>query len=300
MHIELIFLGTSAAVPSVQRNHASMLLRYFGEIMLFDCGEGTQRQLIKARKSMMKIKKIFITHYHSDHFLGLPGLIQSMSFNGRKEKLKIYAPEPCEAFLENVLNFIGYNPGFGIEIESMKNNKIIEEEKYKIKFFEVEHNILTYGIAFQEKKGRVFLREKAIELGLKPGPNFARLKRGESIDINGKIITPSMVLGEEKKGVKIVYSSDTRPCESVIKHAEDAYLIHDSTFAEDKKEKAIETLHSTAREAAKVAKNATAKKLFLFHISPRYENAEILLKESKEIFNNVEVSKDLLNAGKLE
>lgn len=300
MHIELIFLGTSAAVPSVKRNHASILLRYFNEIMLFDCGEGTQRQLIKAKKSMMKIKKIFITHYHGDHFLGLPGLIQSMSFNERKENLKIYAPEPCEAFLENILNFIGYNLGFRIEIESIKNNKIIEEEKYKIKFFEVEHNILTYGILFQEKKGRVFLREKAIELGLKPGPIFAKLKMGESVVANGKIITPDMVLGEEKKGVKIVYSSDTRPCKSVIKHAEHAYLIHDSTFAEDKKDRAIETLHSTAREAAEVAKNAKAKKLFLFHISPRYENEEMLLKESREIFNNVEVSRDLLNIGKLK
>lgn len=300
MHIELIFLGTSAAVPSAKRNHASILLRYFDEIMLFDCGEGTQRQLIKAKKSMMKIKKIFITHYHGDHFLGLPGLIQSMSFNERKEKLKIYAPEQCEAFLENLLNFIGYNPGFEIEIECIKNKKIIEEEKYKISFFEVEHNILTYGIAFQEKKGRVFLREKAIELGLKPGPDFAKLKRGESVEINGRVITPDMVLGEEKKSIKIVYSSDTRPCESTIKHAENAYLIHDSTFSEDKKDRAIETMHSTAKEAAEVAKAGKAKKLFLFHISPRYENAEILLKESREIFNNVELSKDLLNTGKLE
>lgn len=300
MHIELIFLGTSAAVPSIARNHASIMLRYFDELILLDCGEGTQRQIIRAGKSFMKIKKILITHYHGDHFLGLPGLLQTMSFNERKEPLTIYAPKGAEEFFSSIRWLCGNEFGFDVEVREINSKTEILEEKYKINFIKVEHSALTYGVVFEETRGREFLLEKALALGLKPGPVFSKLQRGESVEVNGKTITPDDVLGEEKKGVRLVYSSDTRPCKVIETHAKNAFLIHDATFGEDKKDRATETMHSTAFEAGSVAKNANAKKLFLFHISPRYENANILLEECKKVFENAVVAKDLMSVGKFE
>jgi len=300
MHIELIFLGTSAAVPSIARNHASILLRYFDELILFDCGEGTQRQIIKAGKSFMKIRKILITHYHGDHFLGLAGLLQTMSFNERKEPLTIYAPKGAEEFFSIIKSLCGNEFGFDVEVKEISSKTEIKEEKYRINFVKVEHSALTYGIIFEETRGREFVLEKALALGLKPGPLFSKLQRGESVEVNGRVIMPEEVLGEEKKGVKLVYSSDTRPCKAIEEHAKNAFLIHDATFGEDKKDRAVETMHSTAFEAGSIAKNAEAKKLFLFHISPRYENASVLLEECKKVFENAVVAKDLMSVSKFD
>jgi ribonuclease Z len=292
--MEIIFLGTTAAVPSATRGHSSIALKYEGEVILWDCGEGTQRQLIRTKTSYMKISKIFITHFHGDHFLGLPGLIQTLSFSDRRDPLHIYGPKGIGDLVRAALSLGVYDLNFKIYTHEINNGFVVEEEKYYIKCFKVRHSIPTYGLLFEEKKGREFLVEKAKALGLKPGPAYSKLQRGEEVTVDGRVIKPEEVLGEKKKGIKIVYSSDTRPCRSVIENAEDALLIHDGTFDGEKKENARETEHSTCVEAAEVAKEGKALALYLTHISPRYKTDELLEKQAQQVFENSKVARDLL------
>ncbi len=292
--MRITFLGTTAAVPTRERNHTSIALHYMNEIILLDCGEGTQNQMVKAKVSFMKIKKIFITHFHGDHFLGLPGLIQTMSLNDRSEPLYIYGPKGIDYLVEIVKSLGAYDLNFEIIPVEIKNNFKIEEKHYTIKCVEVEHNIETYGIIFEEKKGREFLLEKALALGLKPSPLFKKLQEGKEVIVNGRVIKPDDVLGEQKKGFKVVYSSDTRPCRAIEENCKDAVLIHDSTFDDTLKEDAKEKKHSTCVEAAEIAKRGGAKELYLTHISPRYKDDSILAEQARKIFENVHVAKDLM------
>ncbi|MEE8167457.1 MAG: ribonuclease Z [Candidatus Hydrothermarchaeales archaeon] len=292
--MEIIFLGTTAAVPSVERGHSAIALRYLDEVLLWDCGEGTQRQLIRAKISYMKIKKVFVTHFHGDHFLGIPGLIQTMSFAGREEPLTVYGPRGIDKLLKNILALGDYTLRFEVVPEEIDDGFHLEEEKYVIRCLNVEHYTPTYALVFEEKKGREFLPEKALALGLRPGPKYSRLQCGEAVEHEGRTIQPDDVLGDKKMGYKIVYSSDTRPCSNVIEACKDAVLIHDGTFDEERKKNAIETMHSTCAEAAEVARKGGAKSLYLTHISPRYKDTEVLLNEARKIFDNSRVARDFL------
>jgi ribonuclease Z len=293
--MELIFLGTSSAIPTKYRNHASIALKAFGEVFLFDCGEGTQRQMSCLKLSPMKIKKIFITHLHGDHILGLPGIIQSMGFRGRTEPLYIYGPPGIFKIKEALYNFGYFSMDFEIILTELSEGTIIETEEYKIECARTEHNVLNYSYALCEKKKPRFLKDKAIELGLVPGPDFNRLHQGKTVKIGEKIITPKQVLGEPRNGIKIVYSGDTRPCDAMVKLASDAdILIHESTFEEKDNDKAIKTCHSTSKDAAEIAEKACAKKLILTHISTRYKNADSFKKSAQNIFKNTVVSKDFM------
>ena len=292
--MELIFLGTTAAIPTSVRGHSAIAIKYGDEIILWDCGEGTQRQLITSKTSYMRINKIFITHFHGDHLLGLPGLIQTMAFAGRSEDLHIYAPHGIKDQMDRILGIGEYTLSFKIRIHEIFHGYEVEGKGYKIKAIRVEHSIPCFGLVFEEKKGRVFLVEKAKALGIKPGPMYKKLQRGEKVKIGERWIYPEDVLGEKKKGIKIVYSSDTRPCENVIRSCENSILIHDSTFDHDLLKNAIENYHSTCVEAANVAREGKARKLFLTHISPRYKTVEKLLSQAREVFRNVEVAEDLM------
>ncbi|MFQ6136682.1 MAG: ribonuclease Z [Candidatus Hydrothermarchaeales archaeon] len=292
--MELIFLGTTAAVPSSGRNHVSLALRYRDEIILWDCGEGTQRQMIRSKLSYMRVIRIFITHFHGDHFLGLPGLIQTLSFANRQRPLQIFGPPGIKEVVGSLLDLGNFDLGFEVTTRDFSKNFELKTEHYKITPIEVEHSIPTYGLVFEELKGREFLIEKALELGLEPGPAYSRLQEGEHVTIGGRDISPEDVLGEQKQGAKIVYSSDTRPCENVIKNCEGAILIHDSTFDETLREKAIESMHSTCVDACHVAREGKAKQLFLIHISPRYKEDDILYEQARDIFERVVVAEDLM------
>ncbi len=294
MTMEVVFLGTTAAVPTVERGHLANALRYRDEVVLWDCGEGTQRQLIKAKISYMRIKKIFITHFHGDHFLGLPGLLQTMSFAGREESLSVYGPSGIDEIMEKILSLGEYTLNFKVIPEAMNPRFELFEEHYTIRAIKVEHHTEAYGLVFEEKKGREFLPEKALALGLTPGPFYSKLQRGETVVFEGRTIGPDDVLGETKKGDKVVYSSDTRPCASVVKTCRDALLIHDGTFDESHRENAAETYHSTCAEAAEVAKEGGAKSLYLTHISPRYNDVQPLLEEARKIFPNSNIAKDFM------
>ena len=295
--MEIIFLGTSSAVHSKERNHPAIAVKAFGEVMLFDCGEGTQRQLLFTKVSPMKISKIFITHYHGDHILGLPGLLQSMSLNGRESKLTIYGPKGLDN-IEDAIHKLGYCAiEFPLEFIEIDSGVIIDCEEYFISSQTVKHNVASLAYSIEEKKKPRFLREKAIELGVPVGPDFGKLHNGEEVEVNGKIIRPEQVLGPARKGVKVTYSGDTRPCEEMIWLArESTLLIHEATFLKEDNTNAEEHAHSTSVDAAYIARESNSKELILTHISTRYDDeyGDKLLKEAREIFKNTRLAHDLM------
>ena len=295
--MEVTFLGTSSAVHSKDRNHPSIALKAFGDVFLFDCGEGTQRQLLFTNVSPMKISKVFITHFHGDHILGLPGLLQSMSLNGRESKLTVYGPRGLNK-LKDAIYSLGYCAiEYPVEFIEIDTGIIEETDEYVIRAQSVRHNVPSLAYSIEEKKKPRFLREKAIELGVPVGPAFGKLHNGEEIEINGRIIKPEQVLGPPRKGIKITYSGDTRPCEEMIMFAKDStLLIHESTFIQKEAQNAEEYGHSTSKDAAFVARESNSKKLIITHISTRYgeEYAQVMLKEAQEIFENTELAEDCM------
>lgn len=295
--MEVTFLGTSSAVHSKDRNHPSIALKAFGDVFLFDCGEGTQRQLLFTNVSPMKISKVFITHFHGDHILGLPGLLQSMSLNGRESKLTVYGPRGLNK-LKDAIYSLGYCAiEYPVEFIEIDTGIIEETDEYVIRAQSVRHNVPSLAYSIEEKKKPRFLREKAIELGVPVGPAFGKLHNGEEIEIDGRTIKPEQVLGPPRKGIKITYSGDTRPCEEMIMFARDStLLIHESTFIQKEAQNAEEYGHSTSKDAAFVARESNSKKLIITHISTRYgeEYAQIMLKEAQEIFENTELAKDCM------
>ncbi len=271
-----------------------MALRYFNETLLFDCGEGTQRQLIRSGTSYMKINNIFITHYHGDHFLGLPGLLQTMTLSERSEPLHLYGPRGIKEITDAILEICRSGLSFDVIPKEIKTGPLLSTDIYRVDAVQVDHSARTYGLVFEEVKGREFQLERALALGLKPGPIFSRLKRGEEVEVEGRVIRPDQVLGPAKKCKKVVYTSDTRPCQSIIKASKDAFLIHDSTYDDSLREQAVEATHSTCVEAAEVAKKGGAKRLYLTHLSPRYKDPSILLEQARKVFSDTEVARDFL------
>ena len=293
--MELVFLGTSSAIPTSHRNHSAVALKAFGEIFLFDCGEGTQLQMSKAKISPMKINNIFITHFHGDHILGLPGIIQSMAFRGRKNPLHIFGPKGLVEMVNIIRNFGYFSLTFEIYMHEIDDGIILEEENYRISCSKMNHTVLNFAYSIYEKKRPKFIREKAIALGINPGPDFGKLQQGISVKVGDAVIQPEQVLGEERKGRKIIYSGDTTPSEQMVEFAEDAdLLIHESTFEGIYGDKAYEMGHSTSVQAAEIAKKANVNRLILTHVSTRYKKSDILETEAKEIFENSTVAEDFM------
>ncbi len=294
--LRITFLGTGGTLPTPNRNPSAILVNREGELMLFDCGEGTQRQMMRA-KTGMKINSIFITHFHADHFLGIPGLVQTMSFNGRTEPLDVYGPKWTKQMVKLLIDLGYYNLGFAINAHEMEDGDIIDKGDYFVKAVDTDHGIPSLGYVLEEKRraGR-FDREKAVELGVPEGPLFSKLQKGEPVIINGRKILPSQIVGKPRPGRKLVYSGDTRPCKSIEKESKGAdLLIHDGTLADELKDWALETKHSTSKEAALLAKRAKVKQLILTHISSRYsESPEPLLQDAKEVFENVKIAEELM------
>jgi len=295
--LRIIFLGTGGSLPTRDRNPSSIMVNREGELILFDCGEGTQQQMMRAKTGIMNLSSIFISHFHADHFLGIPGLIQTMSFMGRKERLMIYGPEGTLEFTELSKAFGYFNLKYEIESVQLKPGDIVKGKNYVIRTLKTEHSIPSLGYALVEnpRPGR-FNREKAIGMGISPGPLFAKLQKGNYVEVNGKIIKPEDVMGSRRPGRIVVYSGDTRPCEAVLEASRDAdILIHDCSFANEMIDWAKESGHSTAGEVGVLAREAGVRRLVLTHISSRYAaDAEPILNDSKKIFENVSVAKDLM------
>ncbi|MCX8172248.1 MAG: MBL fold metallo-hydrolase [Archaeoglobaceae archaeon] len=230
---------------------------------------------------------------HTDHFIGIFGLIETLSLNGRKKELNFYTPNP--EMLKTLFDIFGYeNLDYPVVVKKVEDGDEIRFRGFKILVFETQHIVPSVGYALIEDDSRKFDKERALTLGIPPGPIYSKLKRGESVSWKGNVITPEMVLGEIKRGRKLVYTGDTRPCDRTVEVAMNAdLLIHDASFSEEMKNRAIESGHSTAKEAGEVAKKAKVKKLILTHLSARYsKDPEILLREAKEVFENVEIAKD--------
>ena len=293
----IIFLGTGGSLPTRNRNPSAVMVNRERELILFDCGEGTQQQMMRAKTGMMSLSSIFVSHFHADHFLGIPGLIQTMSFMGRKEPLMIYGPEGTREFTELFKAFGYFNLKYEIRGIQLKPGDVVEGKDYLIRALKTEHSIPSLGYALVEnpRPGR-FNREKAVKLGITPGPLFAKLQRGIPVEVNEKLVKPEDVMGVLRPGRTVIYSGDTRPCDSVLEASRDAdLLIHDCSFADEMADWAEESRHSTAGEVAALAKEAGVRKLLLTHISSRYtDDVEPILTDSKKIFENVIVAEDLM------
>jgi ribonuclease Z len=266
------------------------------EVLLFDCGEGTQRQLQRSRLSYMQISKIFISHFHGDHFLGLPGFFQTIQLNERKNPVYIFGPVGIKQLVSQILNLGYFAPSYEIHVGEMRDGDILTFDGYVVKALEVRHNVPCLAYCFEEdsRPGK-FNKKKALEMGVPEGPLFSRLQRGKEIEVKGKKILPSDVMGKSRPGRKITVTGDTKPCRKLIDFAENSdVLIHDSTFDSTIQEKANAYGHSTARQAAEIAREAEVKKLVLVHISPRYKDGEKLEKDALAVFKDTIVAHDFM------
>ena len=294
--LNILFLGTGGSWPTIKRNVTSIAVKRGSEIILFDCGEGTQRQFQKSKLSYMQISKIFITHFHGDHFLGIPGLIQTMQLNDREISLHIYGPKGMIKLTDQLLSLGYFKPNYEIISHELNENDVIDFGEYYIKTLKVKHGAPTLAYALEEKmRPGKFDKPKALKLGVPEGPLFSKLQHGQIILLkNGEKITPDMVLGPARKGRKIVISGDTKPIDEMIDFSKDAdILIHEATFDSELKEISGEYGHSTAFQAAEIAKKADVEKLFLVHISPRYLDNKVLENEARKVFKNSFVPNDL-------
>ncbi len=296
MSMEVFFLGTSASVPTPSRGLPCIAVRRRGELILFDCGEGAQRQMMRAGVGFSRKMRVFITHLHGDHVLGLAGLLQTMSLMGREDKLYVYGPRGLKGFIEAVKEALGFSLTYEVEVNEVGEGVICRGEGYVVEAAYVEHSTptLAYALIEDPRPGR-FMPERAEELGVPRGPLWKLLQRGEAVEVEGRVVRPEDVMGPPRRGLKIAYSGDTAYCEAMVKLAKGAdLLIHEATFDDSLADKAAEEKHSTASQAAEVARLAGVKRLVLTHISPRYHDPSLLLNQASKVFKEVVVAEDFL------
>jgi ribonuclease Z len=287
MDLSLFFAGTAGSVPTARRGLPALLLRRGGDKLLFDCGEGTQRQLLRT-VGLPEVDAVFLTHFHLDHWLGLPGMLKSFDLRDRQAPLDLFGPPGTSEVLGTVARVIG-RLGYEFAVTEMEAGDDIDFDDYVVQAFNVRHRGPAFGYALveHERPGR-FDAERAQRLGVEFGPDFGRLQRGETV--HG--VRPEQVVGAPRPGRRIVISGDTAPCEMLRVAADHAdVLVHEATFAEQERERAAQTRHSTARQAAELAAEAQVRLLALTHVSTRYGGREIR-DEAREVFENTVVPRD--------
>lgn len=289
MTLRVTFLGTSGAVPTTRRNPSAISVAREGDHLLFDCAEGTQRQMMRFGTGF-DISHLFVTHTHGDHIYGLPGLLDTMEFNDREAPMTIHVPPGKKGQLKAFIEAAGGRPDFPLRLNEVGYDDVaLRTDEYAVRTFPVDHRTTAVGYALIEddRKGR-FDRERAEELGVPVGPKFSQLHDGEPVELDdGTVVEPEQVVGEPRPGRTFVYTGDTRPTDETVEIATDADLLaHDATFAADGRERAEKTGHSTASEAASVARRANARRLALVHISSRYTgDVSDHLQEAREAFD---------------
>ena len=287
MDLSLFFVGTAGSVPSARRGLPALLIRRGADRILIDCGEGTQRQLVRS-VGLTDLTDIFLTHLHADHWLGLPGMLKSFELRDREKPLTVHGPPGTSALLERLRPVYG-RPRYGLEIRDLEPGEAVRRDDFELVPISVRHRSMAFGYALveDERPGR-FDAELATSLGVTPGPDFGRLQRGQIV--NG--VRPEQVVGEPRRGRRIVVSGDTAPTDAIVVAAHRAdVLVHEATFAHEDAERAAATGHSTARQAAQVAADAEVGLLALTHLSSRYAGHEIR-DEARAIFRATEVPRD--------
>jgi ribonuclease Z len=289
--LSLIFLGTGGSVPTARRATACLMVRRGGERLLFDCCEGAQRQMHRSI-GLVQIDEIFLTHYHADHYLGLPGLLRTYQLQDRDRPLVIHGPPGLGDLFGSIRQIVG-RPSYGLDLVELDPGDAVRRDGYEIRSFPVEHGMRAYGYALVEddRPGR-FDPEAAAKLGVRAGPDFGRLQRGEEVPGAEGPVRPEDVMGEDRPGRTVVISGDTAPCEAVGAASRGAsLLVHDGSFATAEADRAVDTGHSTARDAAILARDAGVKMLALVHVSSRY-NVTDLLSEAREVIPGAVAPRD--------
>ncbi|UCD02975.1 MAG: ribonuclease Z [Candidatus Aenigmatarchaeota archaeon] len=293
--IEIIFLGTGSSIPTLKRKHPAIWLRYENENILFDCGEGTQTQITMAKLPFMKLRRIFVTHWHADHWAGIIGLLLTMNMEKRKEPLYIYGPE-ADRFVSDILDLGYWGVGFrlipkNVPYEGDEITELVKTDDFEITSTPAEHSVPAVAYSFKEHdRVNVDIKKAEKLYGLRQGPMVGKLKRHGKITFKGKNITLKDV-GYTKRGSKVVYTGDTSPSENIIRLADSAdVLIHESTFSEE----LVDRRHTSAKEAAEIAKKAKVKKLVMTHFSRRYTNEKELEEAARKTFKNSVAARDLM------
>ena len=296
MSLSLALLGTSASRPTVERNVASAVLVREGETIMFDCGEGTQRQMMRYGVSFA-LTDIYFTHMHADHVIGVIGLMRTMALQGRTEPMRLLGPKGSGRHLKGTKEFGVDRINFPVEIIELEPMQRVEYKDFEIVPFPVEHGpsmAMGYALVEAIRKGR-FNPDRARELGIPEGPMWGQIHRGQPVTLpDGRVVQPSELVGEPRAGRTVVITGDTRPCDATVEMSTNAdLLLHEATFADEEAERARETGHSTAREAAGVAVRAGVRKLVLTHLSARYSHdPSDLVREAREVFDNTVVGRD--------
>jgi len=295
-NMQLVFLGTSSAAPTAERGLSSIAIMRGGELLLFDAGEGMQRNFIRAGLGMNRKMKIFISHMHADHCVGLLGLLQTMALQGRENPVDIYGEPRVKEFWEENRRIINFGLTFEVNMHVVKKEgAVAKEDEYQVTCCEAMHSIpsLAYCLEEFDRPGEFDVKE-AKRLGIPEGELYSKLQHGHDITYKGKKIRSSQVVGRLRKGRKIGISGDTRPTDKLVKFFRGCdVLVFESTYSHDKQQKAVENWHSTATEAATVAKKAGAGRLLLTHFSARYDETSVLVNEARAIHRNVEAAEDL-------
>lgn len=299
--MELFFLGTGAGMPSRKRNVTSValnLLQERGTVWLFDVGEGTQHQMLRSHVKPGRLEYIFITHLHGDHLYGLPGMLTSRSYQGGEDPLTIFGPRGIRTFVETALAVSGAQLDYTLNIAEIEEGTVLDDESWTVTAAKLEHRIESYGFRIAEKDapGRLDIGKLEAE-GVRPGPHYAVLKRGETVVLpDGRMLDGAKYVGAPLRGRTVVIFGDTRPCESAIRLARGAdVLVHEATYMHERSDQAHRYYHSTALQAALLAKEAGAGSLILTHLSSRYQDEGVhsLLEEARVIFPNAHVAEDL-------
>lgn len=294
MDLDLVFLGTAGSMPTVQRAPTALLLRRGGERLLFDCAEGTQRQLLLSSVGLIELREIFLTHYHADHYLGLPGLLKTFALRGRETPITIYGPRGLRELFVALRRIFG-KLTYEYELHELRPGDELRRDGYRLLAVPVEHGVAALGYALVEdaRPGR-FDVAAADALGVPAGPERGLLQRGQAICLaDGRVVRPEQVLGPPRPGRKVVLSGDTAPARSLVEAAQGAdLLVHEATFLEEERDRARETGHSTALEAAMVAREAQVSLLALTHLSSRYSGRQAL-QEARSLFAETVVPRDL-------
>jgi ribonuclease Z len=296
--MKVITLGTGSGVPTLKRNLACVALVRNGQVFLFDCGEAAQIQMRKARLRFSRVEAIFISHTHGDHLIGLMGILMSMEMENRTRPLRIFGPTGIEEYVSTLTRLHQTYINFDLSIRELTEaGRVCDEPEYSVHCAPLDHRVVTLGFAFVEKdRPGEFNVEAAQRLGIPAGPLFGKLQRGERVTLSdGAVVEPQRVLGAPRRGRKVVYCTDTRPCHQAVELARYAdLLIYEGTFDESRADDAWRKGHSTVVQAAEVARVAGVKRLLLTHVSPRYEESCILQSQAAAVFSNVVVAEDLM------